>query len=213
MVKVKICGVRRLVEAEAALAYGADFLGFVFYPPSPRNLAPEAAADLVAAIRAAVPRSDWAAVGVFVNEPAAWVNEIAERCGLDYVQLHGTESAEYCAQMRRPVIKALRLAELEAEVLPADRYGATRLLLDSQVPGYWGGTGARFDWAAARPYAGEALVAGGLTPDNVDEALAVLRPWGLDVSSGVERDGRKDPALIRAFLENVRRLERGSDGC
>lgn len=212
MVKVKICGVRRLVEAEAALAHGADFLGFIFYPPSPRYLTPEEARTLVAAIRRATDRSDWAAVGVFVNEPVAWVNDVAGLCGLDYVQLHGTESAEYCSQMARPAIKALRLAEIHGEPVTAARYGAARLLLDSQVPGYWGGTGKRFDWAGARRYAGDALVAGGLTPENVGEALEVLRPWGLDVSSGVERGGVKDPILIRAFLENARRWEVGIHG-
>jgi len=207
VVKLKICGVRRLIEAEAALAAGADFLGFVFYPPSPRYLTPPEARELVAEIRRAVDRADWAAVGVFVNEPAAWVNEVAALCELDYVQLHGTESAAYCGQMARPVIKALRLAEIKGDPTRASAYGAARLLLDSQVPGYWGGTGRRFDWEGARLYAGEALVAGGLTPENVGEALEVLQPWGLDVSSGVERGGVKDPTLIRAFLENARRWE------
>ena len=204
MVKVKICGIRALAEAETALVHGADFLGFVFYPPSPRSLPVEAARELLAAIRAAVPRTDWAAVGVFVNEPASQVNAVAEACGLDYVQLHGTESAAYCRAMRRPAIKALRLGELDRSPVAAD-FGAARLLVDSAVPGLWGGTGQRFDWAGARPHVAEAFVAGGLTPDNVGEALAVLQPWGLDVSSGVEREGRKDLALIRAFCENVRR--------
>jgi len=207
VVRVKICGVRRFVEGEAALAAGADFLGFVFYRPSPRYLAPEAVRELVAALRARWPDQHWAAVGVFVNEPVAVVNEIADYCGLDYVQLHGTEPPAYCLQVRRPVIKALRLAELPGGPVSAAQFGAARLLLDSQVPGYWGGTGVRFDWEAARPYAAEALVAGGLTPDNVGEALTLLRPWGVDVSSGVERGGVKDPALIEAFLVNVRRWE------
>ncbi|HEY7064009.1 MAG TPA: phosphoribosylanthranilate isomerase [Chloroflexota bacterium] len=207
MLKLKICGVRRVVEAETALAYGADFLGFVFYPPSPRFLAPEDARDLLAAIRRASPRTDWSAVGVFVNEPAEWVNEVAALCDLDYVQLHGTEPPEYCSRMARPAIKALRLAEIDGGPATAAAYRAARLLLDSQVPGLWGGTGKRFDWEGARPYAAEALVAGGLTPANVGEALEMLHPWGLDVSSGVERGGIKDPALIRTFLENARRWE------
>jgi phosphoribosylanthranilate isomerase len=153
----------------------------------------------------------WEAVGVFVNEPAAFVNDVAERCGLDLVQLHGTEGPDYCAAMRRPVIKALRVSELGAEPTSAAHYGAVRLLLDAQLPGYWGGTGVRFDWEAARPYAGEALIAGGLSPANVGEALATLAPWGIDVSSGVERDRVKDPALIRAFLERVRECEASRD--
>jgi phosphoribosylanthranilate isomerase len=212
VVKLKICGVRRLAEAETALACGADFVGFVFYPPSPRYLRPDEARTLVAEIRRATDRTDWGAVGVFVNEPAAWVNEVARLCQLDYVQLHGTESAAYCRQMARPVIKAVRLAEIDGEPATAARYGVARLLLDSQVPGYWGGTGQRFDWAGARRYAGEALVAGGLTPENVGEALEVLQPWGLDVSSGVERGGAKDLGLIRAFLESARRWEVATHG-
>jgi phosphoribosylanthranilate isomerase len=212
LVKIKICGVRRLIEAEAALASGADFLGFVFYPPSPRSLTPAEARDLVTAIRGAIARTDWGAVGVFVNEPAEWVNEVADLCSLDYVQLHGTEPALYCARMVRPAIKALRLAEIAGAPVSAAEYGVARLLLDSQVPGYWGGTGQRFDWDGARPYAATALVAGGLTPENVGEALDVLHPWGLDVSSGVERAGVKDPALIRAFVENARRWEVATHG-
>jgi len=195
-----------------ALDCGADLLGFVFYPPSPRHLELEEAQSLLASIRATVSRTDWAAVGVFVNAPVPWVNEIVERCGLDLVQLHGTEPVEYCQRMRRPVVKALRLAEIAGRPVTAADYGATRLLLDSHVPGYWGGTGSRFDWGAARPYASEALVAGGLTPENAAEALVTLRPWGLDVSSGVERNGSKDLGLIRAFLENVRAAEEDLNG-
>jgi phosphoribosylanthranilate isomerase len=212
VVKVKICGVRRVVEAEVALDCGADLLGFVFYAPSPRHLELEEARNLLAGIRGTVARTDWAAVGVFVNAPVAWVNEVAERCGLDLVQLHGTEPVAYCRRMQRPVVKALRLAEVAGQPVSAAAYGASRLLLDSQVPGYWGGTGSRIDWSAARTYASEALVAGGLTPDNAAEALVTLRPWGLDVSSGVERNGTKDLGLIRAFLENVRAAEEGLDG-
>jgi phosphoribosylanthranilate isomerase len=211
VVKVKICGIRRLVEAQAALEHGADYLGFVFHPPSHRSLAPEAAADLVAQIRAECVGRQWEAVGVFVNEPVGFVNDVAERCGLDLVQLHGTEGPDYCAAMRRPVIKALRVSELSPEPTSAAHYGAVRLLLDAQLPGYWGGTGVRFDWEAARPYAREALIAGGLSPANVGEALATLAPWGIDVSSGVERDRVKDPALIRAFLERVRECEASRD--
>jgi len=207
VVKIKICGIRRLAEAETALEEGANFLGFIFYPPSPRYLEPAAAAALIEGIRARVSGRTWAAVGVFVNEPASLVNEMAERCGLDFVQLHGTETAAYCAQMRRPAIKALRLAEVGPQPARAADYGAVRLLLDAQVPGYWGGTGVRVDWEAARPHAGDALIAGGLTPTNVQDAIAILRPWGLDVSSGVEREGVKDVALIRAFLRRARGAE------
>ena len=212
MVQVKVCGIRRVVEAESALAGGASFLGFVFYPPSHRNLSPLQARDLLRDIRAAARCNGWAAVGVFVNEPPGTVNEIADLCGLDFVQLHGTESPEYCAQIHRPVIKALRLHELADGPVTAARFGATRLLLDAPGPGSRGGMGETIDWSAARPHAAEALVAGGLTPDNVTDALDVLRPWGIDVSSGVERDRTKDPQLIETFLARVRQWERLTDG-
>lgn len=212
MVQVKVCGIRRVAEAEAALAGGASFLGFVFYPLSHRNLAPAEARDLLRAIRTSARRTDWSAVGVFVNEPPTWVNEVADLCELNYVQLHGTEPPEYCAQVRRPVIKALRLHELTGGLATASQYGAARLLLDAPGPGSRGGMGETFDWTAARPHAAEALVAGGLTPENVCQALDVLRPWGVDVSSGVERDRVKDPALIDAFLAHVRQWERQANG-
>ena len=239
MVQVKVCGIRRAEEGRVALEAGADFLGFVFYPPSHRNLAPEEAQVLIANIRANTSRSDWAAVGVFVNEPPERVNAIAAQVGLDYVQLHGTESPAYCGLMERPVIKAVRLVELDSTTavadLARDRYsavaskspgpaggppaergassrlatafGAARVLLDAPGPGHRGGMGQTFDWAAARPYAAETIVAGGLSPDNVTAALQALLPWGVDASSGLERNGFKDPALIQAFLATVRRWE------
>lgn len=204
MLTVKICGIRRLADAQAALAHGADLLGFVFYPPSPRSLGLATARALVADIRATVSRTNWAAVGVFVNEDPTQVEAIADACRLDYVQLHGNETPNYCRRMSRPVIKGLRLASPRDGAIGAERYRGSRLLLDAHVDGSWGGTGTPFDWEAARPYASDALVAGGLTPNNVADALAVLRPWGVDVSSGVERDGHKDPALIESFLKNAR---------
>lgn len=237
MVRVKVCGIRRVEEGQVALEAGADFLGFVFYPPSHRNLGPDAARTLVATIRDRAPRTDWKAVGIFVNEPPEQVNAIATLVGLDYVQLHGTEPPAYCGLMARPVIKAVRPHELPGPAAPDDpgagsgrpvrgpsaaagvampatptglaaAFGAARVLLDAPGPGHRGGMGQTFDWAAARPYAAEVIVAGGLTPDNVVEALDALVPWGVDASSGLERDGYKDPALIRAFLRTVRRWER-----
>jgi phosphoribosylanthranilate isomerase len=237
VVQVKVCGIRRVEEGQVALEAGADFLGFVFYPPSHRNLAPNAARTLVATIRERTPRTDWKAVGIFVNEPPEQVNAIATLVGLDYVQLHGTEPPAYCGLMARPVIKAVRPHELPGPAAPgssgagsgrpalgrpagteaamlgtstglAAAFGATRVLLDAPGPGHRGGMGQTFDWAAARPYAAEVIVAGGLTPENVVEALDALVPWGVDASSGLERDGFKDPALIRAFLGTVRRWER-----
>ncbi|MBX5489843.1 MAG: phosphoribosylanthranilate isomerase [Chloroflexi bacterium] len=206
--KIKICGLRRLYDGEAALAAGADLVGVVFYPPSPRYLPPEEARRLLAALRERFPTRRWGAVGVFVNAPVEQVNAVAAACDLDFVQLHGTEDVAYCAQIARPVIKALRLHELPSPGEFAQRgaaaWGAARLLIDAAVPGRWGGTGQTYDWQQARPYAREALMAGGLTPDNVAEAVQVMAPWGLDVSSGVEREGWKDARLIEAFIVHAR---------
>lgn len=204
--RIKICGLRRLYDGEAALAAGADLVGVVFYAPSPRYLPPEEARRLLAALRERFPATGWAAVGVFVNAPLEHVHAVAAACALDYVQLHGTEDAAYCARVTRPVIKAVRLPELPppAAFRGAEAWGAARLLIDAAAPGRWGGTGQTYDWQQARPYAREALVAGGLTPDNVAEAVRVMAPWGLDVSSGVERDGWKDAALIERFIARAR---------
>jgi phosphoribosylanthranilate isomerase len=191
VVKVKICGLQQHREAVAAVRAGADFIGLVFYPPSSRYVTPESARRLLEELRADCATPVWASVGVFVNAPVDWINHVAALCDLDYVQLHGTEPPSYCDRLTRPAIKALRLRELPQAPLPAAAYGAARLLLDSEVPGYWGGSGKRFDWTSARPHAHEAFVAGGLTPANVTEALATLDPWGLDVSSGVESNGVK----------------------
>ena len=197
MVKIKICGIRQVAEAEAALEQGADFLGFIFYPPSPRYLEPAAAARLIEEIRARMSGRPWAAVGVFVNEPASLVNETADRCGLDFVQLHGTETADYCAQMRRHQgaspgggrFPAGAGRGLRRVAIAAGRAGA-RLL------GWHGGAGGLGSSAAT---CREGADRRGLTPTNVQEAIATLRPWGLDVSSGVEREGEgrgPDPRLL-----------------
>jgi phosphoribosylanthranilate isomerase len=213
-VKIKICGLRRLYDGEAALTAGADLVGVVFYAPSPRYLPPAEARQLLAVLRERFSTTSWAAVGVFVNAPLEHVNAVADACALDYVQLHGTEDAAYCARVVRPVIKAVRLPELPPPGAfgGAAAWGAARLLIDAAVPGRWGGTGQTYDWHQARPYAREALVAGGLTPDNVAEAVRVMAPWGLDVSSGVERDGWKDAALIERFIARARVAAAGLAG-
>jgi phosphoribosylanthranilate isomerase len=206
MTQVKICGISRTEDGLAALEAGADLLGFVFYPPSHRYVNPEQAAELVAAGRADAGR-DWKAVGVFVNLPLEEVNAIAERADLDLVQLCGEEDPEYCAGVERPVVKVVRVnvdGSPAASTDPRD-WNAERILLDTAQPGMYGGTGRPFDWTSVRPFAGRAILAGGLSPDNVGEALRAAAPWGLDVSSGVERDKHKDPDLIRAFIREARR--------
>lgn len=206
MTQIKICGISRAEDGIAALEAGADLLGIVFYPPSHRYVNPKQTAELVARCRAAV-RRPWQAVGVFVNLPLGEVNAIAERADLDLVQLCGEEGPAYCAGVNRPVIKVVRVdpeGRPAASTDPAD-WNAHRILLDTAQVGRYGGTGRPFDWASVRPFAAGAFLAGGLTPDNVGAALRAAGPWGLDVSSGVERDRRKDPDLIRAFIREARR--------
>lgn len=199
MTRVKICGLRTVEAGLAALDAGADFLGFVF-APSRRRLSVEEGAELIAALRALRP-TGWPAVGLFVDAPLAEVQATVARCGLDYVQLCGSEDAGYARQVGRPVLRSVPVGELPPLrwPTPAD-LGAWRLLFDAQVPGRHGGTGQSFRWEMVRGHAEGAFLAGGLTPANVAEAIAVCRPWAVDVSSGVERDGAKDPELIRAFI-------------
>ncbi len=195
---VKICGITRIEDAEAAVESGASALGFVFWPRSPRRVD----ADVARRIRAAVP-SSVAVVGVFVNQPADEVNATAERVGLTAVQLHGDEPISYVASMSRPVVKALSLGPETPSVLP--RWpDAVRILLDVHDPVKRGGTGQVVDWVAASAVAArrDVILAGGLTPANVSDAIARVRPWGIDVSSGVESaPGIKDHERMKALFE------------
>ena len=207
MTQVKICGLRSLAEARVALESGANMLGFIFWKPGKRYIAPQEAARIISALR--LESLDWSAVGVFVNPTLHEVEEAATLCGLDYVQLSGDESVELVARMPRPTFKALHVragAERSAvEAVVGNTYRAERYLLDTEARALPGGTGVAFDWAALRSVGPECLVAGGLRPDNVGTALATLAPFGVDVSSGVEfPSGGKDPRLIRAFVEAVR---------
>lgn len=199
MTRVKICGVRTIEAGLAALDAGADFLGFVF-APSRRRLDLEEGAELIAALRALRP-TGWPAVGLFVDAPLDQVRAAVARCGLDYVQLCGSEDAEYARQVGRPVLRSVPVGEEPPLRWPtAADLGAWRLLFDAQVPRRHGGTGRAFRWELVRGRAAEAFLAGGLTPANVAQAIAMCQPWAVDVSSGVERDGAKDPELIRAFI-------------
>lgn len=217
MTIVKVCGIREIEHALVAAAAEADLIGLIFYPPSHRYLDPERARDLVRSTRLVWPRSPQF-VGVFVDEPAEFVNEVAGYCGLDFVQISGDEPWGYCETIDVPVIKGIRvppeagLAEVRARLAEGRALiegGQVRPLLDTHQAGFYGGTGRSFDWAVAGQLARDYpfLLAGGLTPENVAEAVRAVRPWGLDVSSGVETDQRKDPAKIQRFLTAVRRSD------
>ena len=197
---VKICGITPVEDADAAVEAGAAALGFVFWPKSPRFIDPHRARAIASSLPPFV-----TPVGVFVNQPAAYVNGVAALVRLGAVQLHGDEDVLYAAGMDRPVIKAV---SLDGDADDADRIDIwprrTTLLLDAHDPVRRGGTGRTIDWTAAAPVAARrrTLLAGGLTPENVAEAVARVRPFGIDVSSGVERSpGVKDHARIRALFE------------
>lgn len=181
---------------------GADALGFVFFAKSPRFVTPERAAEIVAGIPPFVQ-----VVGLFVNETLEVVNATADRCGLDVVQLHGEESPEYCARVRRRVLKAFRVQNEESLVPLAD-YRVAAFLLDAYSANAYGGTGERFDWdlAVTAKRHGPLVLAGGLTPDNVAAAVAQVKPYAVDVSSGVEATpGKKDPEKVRRFIAEAKK--------
>jgi phosphoribosylanthranilate isomerase len=199
-VRVKVCGVRRLADAQAAVAAGADFLGLNFHPPSPRYLEPEAAAELAAALPGV------ALVGVFVDLPRAEVERIAARVGLAALQFSGHEDPAYCAGWAWRTVKALHLAPgMDASALAA-RYATDYLMADVLVPGMQGGTGVALDPAltAGLP-PGRLFVAGGLRPETVAEVVRRVRPYAVDVASGVEsRPGEKDHAKLEDFIRRAK---------
>jgi phosphoribosylanthranilate isomerase len=197
---VKICGITRRVDADAAVRAGAGMIGFIFWPASPRFIDPERAREIAAALPSAV-----TAVGVFVNQDAAEVNRIAETAQLGAVQLHGDETPAFAAAISRPVLKACAADDDRLGRWPA----AVTLLIDVFDRERRGGTGQTVDWekAAAVAATREVLLAGGLTPANVAAAVARVRPFGIDVSSGVERaPGIKDAAKIDALFAALARM-------
>lgn len=205
MVSVKICGITNEADALTAVEAGARAVGFVCYRKSPRYVEPK----VVKAIAAKLPPFI-VPVGVFVNEEAKAVRDLMDECGLMVAQLHGDESAAYCEQLGRPAIKAFRIKGPTAGLALAEyqgRAGVRGFLLDAYSEVAYGGTGQVVDWTVAAQLARtvRVILAGGLTPDNVADAVRAVRPYGVDVSSGVETSpGRKDPAKVRAFLEAVR---------
>jgi phosphoribosylanthranilate isomerase len=211
MTAIKICGLQRAEHALAAAEAGAAMLGFIF-APSRRQVSAEDVQAIRAALAAAGHQPEL--VGVFVNAAASEMLAVAERCGLDVLQLSGDEPVELLARLPgRRVIKAIRLAGLPEEqswLQQGPHHDHVRLLVDAHVPGTYGGAGVVADWDRAAELALRVpiLLAGGLRPANVGKAIGNVRPWAVDVSSGVEIDGAKDSAAIRAFIEAVHTADR-----
>ncbi len=226
MIHVKICGIQGTEDALVSAEAGADFIGLVFVPNRRRRLEIDAVARIVASLRSAHPDAP-EAVGLFADQPEDEVFRAIEVCQLDLVQLCGRESVEYCgrtaAQTGVEIIKVLHVpaaasirgadgggskavGDLEGQMVRYRQAGC-RITLDRLVEGLQGGTGQSFDWDVAGRLSQKGcqfLLAGGLTPDNVAQAVRQAHPWGVDVSSGVETDGRKDPEKIRSFIRNAR---------
>jgi len=201
-VRVKICGITRPQDMHAACDAGADALGFVFYEKSPRHVTIAAAAELVCALPPFVQ-----SVGLFVNADPEFIESVLRSVPLDLLQFHGDETPADCARFGRPYIKAVRVNQ-DTDLLKyaADFEAARGLLLDAYVPGVPGGTGERFDWSLIPANLTKAVVlSGGLTPDNVAEAVEQVRPWAVDVSSGVEAaKGIKDAHKIAQFIAKAK---------
>lgn len=199
--RIKICGLTRPEDVRAAVNAGADAVGFVFYPPSPRNVSVARAAELAALLPPFV-----SAVGLFVNPVPVFVNEVLSAVPLQFLQFHGDETNAECARYRMPWIKAARMRPgVDLLEFALSHPGASGILLDAYVDGYGGG-GKTFDWSLIpvgldRPI----ILSGGLAPENVQEAVRCVRPWAVDVSSGVEAaKGIKDADKIAAFVAGVR---------
>ncbi len=211
-IRVKFCGITSLDDAKKAVLAGADAIGFVFFEDSPRCVSPEFAEAAIKEIPPFV-----SSVGVFVNENLSFIEECVERCGLNAVQLHGDEDVEYCSKFKKlnlegvKLIKAIRVKDKESigyiEETPADA-----ILLDTYKSGVYGGTGIGFDRSLAllaKEYGRHLIISGGLDSDNVRNVIKEVRPYGVDVSSGIESNpGNKNVELMEEFIKQVRLAEK-----
>lgn len=204
MIRIKICGITNPDDALMAVEAGADALGFVFVPNTPRYITSGPAAKIIEQLPPFI-----TTVGLFVNEDAAKIQRIADQCHLDALQLHGDESPEFCKALNRKTIKAFRIKD-ESSLSQVPDYRVSAYHLDTYVKGKMGGTGLIFNWTLAektKKY-GPVILAGGLNPRNVASAVQQVRPYGVDVSSGVEATpGRKAPAKVEAFIDAVRKAD------
>lgn len=199
--RVKICGITRLEDALAAAQAGADALGFVFYGPSPRNVSPEVAAEILQQLPAYI-----TTVGLFVDAEPTFIEQVLKAVPLDLMQFHGDEPEADCTRYGKPYTKAIRMGDNVDLAQMAQTYHSSRgLLLDAFVAGKPGGTGEAFDWnRIPQSLSKPVILAGGLNPQNVSQAITKVKPWAVDVSGGVEKaKGIKDSQLINAFMQGV----------
>ncbi|MFC6673495.1 phosphoribosylanthranilate isomerase [Marinobacterium aestuariivivens] len=204
--RIKICGITRLEDARAAVDLGAHALGFVFYEPSPRHVAPEVAAEIIARLPPFVTTT-----ALFVDAPPEQVAQVMALTGIDLLQFHGNETENDCVRFKRPYIKALRMKSgLDPEAAVAEYPSARAILLDAYRPGVPGGTGEAFDWSLIpQTLRSDIILAGGLGPDNVRAAVERVRPFAVDVSGGVEASrGIKDHNKMKQFIEEVARADK-----
>ena len=204
MTRVKVCGITNLEDAWTAIEAGTDALGFVFVPNTPRYIEPDDANAIMRQIPPLV-----TTIGLFVNAGSTQIRDVATNCRLDAIQLHGNESPELCHSLNLKIIKAFRITESEPLNI-LSKFQVDAYLLDTYVKGKLGGTGKTFDWNLAyraKKY-GQIILAGGLNPSNVSTAINQVKPYAVDVSSGVEAEpGRKDPKKVRDFIRTVRETD------
>jgi phosphoribosylanthranilate isomerase len=215
MTYIKICGIKSEEDALGAAEAGADFIGLVF-ASSPRQVTPDIAKKITSALKEYKTKAK--SVGVFVNLLVPTVKKIAIACQLDWVQLSGDEDWEYCREISLPVINVLKFNDSFSTDIIRDQLKMGKnimgkddyiVLLDTAIPGKYGGTGEAFDWKLAKPIVEihQIIIAGGLNPENVGEAIKTLKPWGVDVSTGVETKGVKDMKKIERFIKAVREAD------
>ena len=203
--RIKICGITSVEDALAAARLGADAIGLVFYPPSPRYVEVERAAEIAAALPPFV-----TTVGLFVNADEQTIADVVSRVRIDLIQFHGNECKDYCGLHQRPYIKAVRMSDdVDLDKQLNDFSQARGLLLDTYKAGVPGGTGEQFNWDRVPAHVADKIIlAGGLTPENVKDAVAQVHPYAVDVSGGVESaPGKKDTEKMARFIEAVRSQE------